>query len=154
MADNLNGCMELREEEIVAISSIYEDSFTQISEHSFEIRIVCDDDSWWSITVRITIPPLYPKLEPSTYEIFSECLKDEDSVKMKHGVDEIWNEYKGECVLFMLIEKCKEILYERKEKKSVEEEYVATTKGTKHDFIAQIYFKMARLTMLCLWYSV
>ena len=136
MAENLTRCLELREEEIVAISSIYEDSFTQISEHSFEIRIVCDDDSWWSITVRIEMPPLYPKFDPPMYEIFSECLKDEDSVEIKHGLDEIWNEFKGECVLFMFIEKCKEILHERKEKspkQPVEEEYV-DAQGTNNDF--------------------
>ena len=116
MAENVERCRELQEEEIVALSSIYENNFVQISENSFEIKIVCEDESWWSMTLRIMMTPSYPQKEPPLYEIFGECLENDDLEKMYQRMDEIWQEYKGECVLFMWIEKCKEILNERKER--------------------------------------
>ena len=115
MAADVDRCAELREEELVALSSIYENSFLQISESSFEIQIVCDEDSWWSMTVRITLPMFYPQMERPVYDVFGECLTDDDLLKIGNGMDEVWNEYKGECMLFVWIEKCKNILLERKD---------------------------------------
>lgn len=106
---------EFQKEEIIAVSSIYEDNFTKISDNSFEIKIECEEDKWWSLTIRVMLPTDYPKNEAPLCEIFAECLNGEELEEIYKGLDDIWEEYKGECVIFMWIEKAKEILNEKQE---------------------------------------
>ena len=130
MEEDVNKCLELQKEELVALSSIYEDGFLQVSENSFELSLVCEDSCWWSMTFRISLPSLYPLSQPPLYQIFSECFTDDDLLRIKQGLDEICDEYKGERILFMWIEKCREILQQAKEKSPTQQERLISKEGT------------------------
>lgn len=113
MAADPSICGDLQKEELIALSSIYEDNFKQISDNSYEINILGEDETWGPMTLRFMLPVDYPQSQPPLYEIFCECFKDEELEEIYQKLDEIWEEYEGECVIFMWIEKCKEILFEK-----------------------------------------
>ncbi|XP_065062825.1 protein IMPACT-like [Rhopilema esculentum] len=107
---------EVRKEEIVALSSIYEDDFTFINEESesFEIRITCEDDFWWSLTLKISLPLGYPQTEPPILEVFGECLTNDCIQKMYSELADIWLENIGTSVVYLWVEKCREMLFDAK----------------------------------------
>ena len=116
MADKNEGCCGVKNDEIEALSSIYGDDFDiqDENDNSFEIRVCCEENDWWSLTLHVILPPSYPENEPPIYEVFSECLRDADLDRLDKELEEIWEEHKGDCVVYLWTERCREILCEVK----------------------------------------
>eukprot|EP00112_Aurelia_sp_Birch-Aquarium-sp1_P005689 Seg1646.9 transcript_id=Seg1646.9/GoldUCD/mRNA.D3Y31 product="Protein IMPACT" protein_id=Seg1646.9/GoldUCD/D3Y31 len=116
MADEQEGCCGVQEDEIEALSSIYGDDFDiqDENDNSFEIRVCCEENDWWSLTLHVVMPQSYPENEPPIYEVFSECLRDVDLDRLDKELEEIWGEHKGDSVVYLWVERCREILCEVK----------------------------------------
>ena len=124
---------EIRKEEIVALSSIYEDDFTFVDEEneSFEIRITCEDDFWWSLTLKISLPLGYPQTEPPILEVFGECLRNDYIQKMYSELADIWVENIGTSIVYLWVEKCRKMLFDAKTVSSLSESASAESDKSK-----------------------
>ena len=104
-------------EELEALSAIYGDDLLIVDEVSkiIELRIRCDVDSWWSVTLQVLIPPNYPSRVPPVFQVFSECLVDADLFEISDKLHNDWRDNEGQSILYAWVETVREILNQKYE---------------------------------------
>ena len=103
-------------DELEALSAIYGEDFALKENQSFDLRICCDDEKWWAVTISVLLPSTYPKTDPPLFEIFTECLSHEELESIYKELENIWNESRGENILYAWVEKIREMLFEQYER--------------------------------------
>ena len=93
-------------EEIEALSAIYGQDFVAIDEVNriYEIRVCHENDSWWSATLQVLLPPEYPARVPPVFEIHSAWMNDAEMFEASDLLHTIYRENQGEIVLYQWVE--------------------------------------------------
>jgi len=93
-------------EEIEALSAIYGLDFVVIDEANriYEIRVCNENDSWWSATLQVLLPPEYPERVPPVFEIHSAWMNDAEMFESSDLLHTIYRENQGEIVLYQWVE--------------------------------------------------
>eukprot|EP00092_Neocalanus_flemingeri_P024747 GFUD01026836.1.p1 GENE.GFUD01026836.1~~GFUD01026836.1.p1 ORF type:complete len:286 (+),score=70.08 GFUD01026836.1:166-1023(+) len=99
-----------QQEEIEALSSIYEDCFILDSETCFTILI---KESCGEVLFTVSLPPNYPSAAPPTYQKSAPFLRGREKQELCNLLDEIYVENLGECVVFLWVEQIRTFLQER-----------------------------------------
>lgn len=99
-----------QQEEIEALSSIYEDSFILDSETSFTILV---KEDFGEVVLRVSLPPNYPSSAPPTYQKSAPFLSGTEKQTLCNLLDEVYIENLGECVVYLWIEQIRTFLQER-----------------------------------------
>jgi len=107
--------IESQHDEIEALKAIYGKDFSMNDKQSFDLRICCDEIKWWAVTISVVLPSTYPKSDPPLFEVFTECFSFEELQNIHKELDKIWNSSKGESVLYVWVEKIRDILFEKYE---------------------------------------
>ena len=102
-------------EEIEALSAIYGDDFLVIDEANriYEIRVSNENDSWWSATLQILLPPQYPEKVPPVFEIYSAWMNEADMFEASDMLYTISREHQGEIVLYHWVEALRTFIDEK-----------------------------------------
>jgi len=96
-----------QQEEIEALSSIYEDSFILESERSFTILI---KESNCEASLSISFPPEYPSTAPPTYHKSAPFLRGQEKQTLCNKLDNIYLDNLGESVVFLWVEEIRTYL--------------------------------------------
>lgn len=93
-------------EEIEALSAIYGHDFIVIDEINriYEIRISHENDSWWSATLQVLLPPQYPARVPPVFEIHSASMSDAEMFEASDLLHTIYREHQGEILIYQWVE--------------------------------------------------
>ena len=93
-------------EEIEALSAIYGHDFLVVDEAKriYEIRVSNENDSWWSATLQVLLPPHYPAKVPPVFEIHSAWMCDAELFEVSDSLFTIYREHQGEIVLYQWVE--------------------------------------------------
>ena len=104
-----------QDEEIAALSAIYEDDFLIVDpdEKLFDVRVRHDDDPWWSLTIQVLLPRNYPSSGPPVFEIHGTWLGDHDEFELRDKLYAIYRENNSECVVFQWVEAVREFMNEK-----------------------------------------
>ncbi|XP_072324613.1 protein IMPACT isoform X2 [Scyliorhinus torazame] len=100
-------------DEVEALSSIYEDEWCVIDEASriFCIRIVDElDHPKWTICLQVILPPEYPAAAPPVYQLNAPWLRGQERLSLSNGLEEIYLENSGDCILFLWVGKIRDFL--------------------------------------------
>jgi len=99
-----------QQEEIEALSSIYEDCFILDSETRFTIMIKekCGD-----VMLTVSLPPDYPSDAPPTYQKSAPFLRGREKQKICDMLDQVYLDNLGESVVFHWVEEIRTYLQER-----------------------------------------
>ena len=99
-------------EEIEALSAIYGQDFLVVDEASriYEIRVSHENDSWWSATLQVLLPPRYPSGVPPAFEIHSVWMNDAEMFEASDLLYTIHRENQGEIVLYHWVEGLREFI--------------------------------------------
>ncbi|XP_038622623.1 protein IMPACT [Tachyglossus aculeatus] len=103
-------------DEIEALSSIYGDEWCVIDEAAriFCIRISDHlDHPKWTLCLQVILPPEYPGTAPPLYQLNAPWLKGQDRVELANSLEEIYVENLGESILYLWVEKIREVLMEK-----------------------------------------
>jgi len=101
-----------QQEEIEALSSIYEDCFVLDSETSFTILI---KENCGEVLLTVSLPPDYPSGAPPTYQKSAPFLRGREKEVLCDMLDDIYVDNLGECVVFHWVEQIRTYLQERKD---------------------------------------
>lgn len=101
-----------QEEEILALESIYGNEFKIIdsARKLLELQVSNEENNWWSLTLRVKLPSNYPKEVAPCLEILCECLSNSELEQLRSGLDEIWMDNHGSCILYLWAEKCRQFI--------------------------------------------
>jgi len=144
--DQIQENLRTQQEEIEALSSIYEDCFILESETRFTITIKekCGD-----VLLSVSLHPNYPSGAPPTYQKSAPFLRGEEKQRICDLLDQVYLENIGESVVFLWVEQIRTYLQERNDEAfarlesdfaneeidaiaSIEEKLVATTLQKSH----------------------
>ena len=133
MSESLQTDLDSQDDEIEALKSIYGVDFTQHDDRTIDVRICCDDVKWWAVTISVLLPPYYPSKDPPFVEIHTECLSGDELDNIHKQLQQLWNDNQGLNILYLWIEKIREMLFERYERakefiKSPEEDKLRESK--------------------------
>lgn len=106
-----------QQEEIEALSSIYEDCFVLDSETSFTILI---KENCGEVLMTVSLPPDYPSGAPPTYQKSAPFLRGREKEVLCDLLDDIYVDNLGECVVFLWVEQIRTYLQERRKDDSTE----------------------------------
>ncbi|KAM9099233.1 protein IMPACT [Sarcophilus harrisii] len=103
-------------DEIEALSSIYGDEWCVIDE---ETRIFCIKISdnlekpKWTLCLQVILPSEYPDTAPPIYQLNAPWLREQDRVDLGNSLEEIYVQNIGESILYLWVEKIREVLIEK-----------------------------------------
>lgn len=102
-------------EEIEVLSSIYGQDFLVVDEANsiYEIRVSNENDSWWSATLHVLLPPGYPAKVPPVFEIHSAWMSDAELFEVSDLLFTIYREHHGEIVLYHWVEALRAFIDEK-----------------------------------------
>jgi len=110
-----------QQEEIEALSSIYEDCFILDSETCFTIMI---KESCGEVLLTVSLPPNYPSTAPPTYQKSAPFLRGREKEELCNLLDDIYVDNLGECVVFLWVEQIRTFLQERDDNIGDSNDYV------------------------------
>jgi len=99
-----------QQEEIEALSSIYEDCFVLDSETCFTIMI---KEKCGEVMLTVSLPPNYPSDAPPTYQKSAPFLRGSEKQKLCNMLDQVYLDNIGESVVFHWVEEIRTYLQER-----------------------------------------
>jgi len=99
-----------QQEEIEALSSIYEDCFVLDSETRFTIMI---KEKCGEVMLTVSLPPNYPSDAPPTYQKSAPFLRGSEKQKICNILDQVYLDNLGESVVFHWVEEIRTYLQER-----------------------------------------
>jgi len=102
-------------EEIEALSSIYENEWQTVSEHSRKYELVLCKGTQFEMHFHITLPDSYPSSETPFFEVFAPWLKAEDRKCLNENLSEIARDNNGECILFLWTEAVRQFVENKQE---------------------------------------
>ncbi|KAJ6662153.1 hypothetical protein lerEdw1_012618 [Lerista edwardsae] len=107
---------ERQTEEIEALSAIYGDEWCIIDEDEniFCIKISdCLERPKWTLCLQVILPPEYPTSAPPVYQLNAPWLRGQDYANLVNSLEEIYVQNLGESILYLWVEKIREILIEK-----------------------------------------
>ncbi|XP_062985898.1 protein IMPACT isoform X2 [Elgaria multicarinata webbii] len=103
-------------EEIEALSAIYGDEWCAVDEDEkiFCIRIRdCLKKPKWTLCLQVILPPEYPTAAPPIYQLNAPWLLGEEYEELANNLEEIYIQNLGESILYLWVEKIREVLVEK-----------------------------------------
>ncbi|XP_077208700.1 protein IMPACT isoform X2 [Paroedura picta] len=103
-------------EEIEALSAIYGDEWCVIDEDEkiFCIKINdCLEHPKWTLCLQVILPPEYPTTAPPVYQLNAPWLLGQEYAEIANNLEEIYVRNLGESILYLWVEKIREILIEK-----------------------------------------
>ena len=107
--------LESQQDELSVLSSIYGKDFNLNSNNLFDIRIYCDEEEWWAVTISALLPLTYPSKDAPVFEIHTECLSADELNTIHNELELLWNKNLGSPILYIWVEKIRELLVEKYE---------------------------------------
>ena len=108
-----NSNLESQNDEIEALAAIYGKDFTAHDQQTFDLRICCDEEKWWAVTISVLLPLTYPTECPPEFEIHTECLSGDELNAIYEELDLLWKDNEGCSILYIWVEKIREMLFEK-----------------------------------------
>lgn len=104
-----------QEEEIEALSAIYEDDFRMVDSTGklFDVRVRHEGNPWWSLTIQVLMPQNYPSVGPPVFEIHGAWLAEHDEFELRDKLYAIHRENIDNCVVFQWVEAVREFMNEK-----------------------------------------
>ncbi|XP_020824366.1 protein IMPACT [Phascolarctos cinereus] len=103
-------------DEIEALSSIYGDEWCVIDEATRIFCIKISDNlekPKWTLCLQVILPAEYPDTAPPIYQLNAPWLTGRDRVELANSLEEIYIQNIGESILYLWVEKIREILIEK-----------------------------------------
>ncbi|XP_015276227.1 PREDICTED: protein IMPACT, partial [Gekko japonicus] len=103
-------------EEIEALSAIYGDEWCAIDEDEkvFCIKISdCLEHPKWTLCLQVILPPEYPTTAPPIYQLNAPWLLGQEYAEIANNLEDIYAQNLGESILYLWVEKIREILIEK-----------------------------------------
>ncbi|XP_025891263.1 protein IMPACT isoform X1 [Nothoprocta perdicaria] len=103
-------------DEIEALSSIYGDDWCVVDEDEkvYCIKISdCLEQPKWTLCLQVILPPGYPTAEPPIYQLNASWLRGQDYMELANSLEEIYVQNLGESILYLWVEKIREVLIEK-----------------------------------------
>ncbi|XP_068788486.1 protein IMPACT isoform X2 [Struthio camelus] len=103
-------------DEIEALSSIYGEDWCIVDEDEkiYCIKISdCLEQPKWTLCLQVVLPPGYPAAEPPIYQLNASWLRGQDYVELANSLEEIYVQNLGESILYLWVEKIREVLIEK-----------------------------------------
>ncbi|XP_053098944.1 protein IMPACT isoform X1 [Hemicordylus capensis] len=116
MAANDPETAERQAEEIEALSAIYGDEWCTVDkdEKIFCIKISdCLEQPKWTLCLQVILPPEYPTAAPPIYQLNAPWLLRQEYAELANNLEEIYAQNLGESILYLWVEKIREILIEK-----------------------------------------
>ncbi|XP_064026514.1 protein IMPACT isoform X3 [Pogoniulus pusillus] len=123
-------------DEIEALSSIYGEDWCVVDEDEkiYCIKIGdCLDQPKWSLCLQVILPPGYPAAEPPIYQLNAPWLRGQDYVQLANSLEEIYLQNLGESILYLWVEKIREVLIEKAQSSGPEPDIKKTTEEADED---------------------
>ncbi|XP_009984912.1 PREDICTED: protein IMPACT, partial [Tauraco erythrolophus] len=129
-------------DEIEALSSIYGEDWCVVDEDEkiYCIKINdCLDHPKWTLCLQVILPPGYPTAEPPIYQLNAPWLRGQDYVELANSLEEIYVQNLGESILYLWVEKIREVLIEKAQSSDPEPDIKKTSEevdeGDGDDFL-------------------
>ncbi|XP_070798437.1 protein IMPACT isoform X1 [Pituophis catenifer annectens] len=103
-------------EEIEALSAIYGDEWCTVDEDEkiFCIKISdCSAQPKWTLNLQVILPPEYPTSAPPIYQLNAPWILQKEYAELANHLEEIYVQNLGESILYLWVEKIREILIEK-----------------------------------------
>ncbi|XP_065441452.1 protein IMPACT isoform X16 [Chrysemys picta bellii] len=103
-------------DEIDALSSIYGDDWCVVDEDEriFCIKISdCLEQPKWTLCLQVILPSEYPASAPPIYQLNAPWLRGQDYIELTNSLEEIYVKNLGESILYLWVEKIREVLIEK-----------------------------------------
>ncbi|XP_073187460.1 protein IMPACT isoform X4 [Lepidochelys kempii] len=103
-------------DEIDALSSIYGDDWCVVDEDEriFCIKISdCLEQPKWTLCLQVILPSEYPAAAPPIYQLNAPWLRGQDYMELANSLEEIYVKNLGESILYLWVEKIREVLIEK-----------------------------------------
>ena len=104
-----------QKDEVEALCAIYGKDMTLQDGKILDLRICCDERKWWAVTISMLLPPNYPVSDPPVFEIHTECLSSEELQHIYDQLNILWEENRGNSIIYIWVEKIREMLFEKYE---------------------------------------
>ncbi|XP_042202680.1 protein IMPACT isoform X2 [Callorhinchus milii] len=124
-------------DEIEALSSIFEDEWCVIDEASriFCIRIADKTENpKWTLCLQVMLPPEYPTAAPPVYQLNAAWLRGQERTELSNSLEEIYLQNLGESILFLWVEKIKDVLVVKSQTSDPVPEMKKTTEELEVDY--------------------
>ncbi|XP_071410753.1 protein IMPACT [Pithys albifrons albifrons] len=116
MAASEPGGAQQQMDEIEALSSIYGEDWCVVDEDEkiYCIKISdCLDQPKWTLCLQVILPPGYPAAEPPFYQLNAPWLQGQEYTELANSLEEIYVQNLGESILYLWVEKIREVLIEK-----------------------------------------
>ncbi|XP_063155272.1 protein IMPACT isoform X2 [Candoia aspera] len=103
-------------EEIEVLSAIYGDEWCTVDEDEkiFCIKISdCSAQPKWTLNLQVILPPEYPTSAPPIYQLNAPWLLRKEYAELANHLEEIYVQNLGESILYLWVEKIREVLIEK-----------------------------------------
>ncbi|XP_054036179.1 protein IMPACT [Dryobates pubescens] len=123
-------------DEIEALSSIYGEDWCVVDEDEkiYCIKISdCLDHPKWTLCLQVILPPGYPPAEPPIYQLNAPWLRGQEYVELANSLEEIYLQNLGESILYLWVEKIREVLIEKAQSSEPEPDVKKTTEEAEDD---------------------
>ncbi|XP_077666481.1 protein IMPACT isoform X5 [Eretmochelys imbricata] len=110
-------------DEIDALSSIYGDDWCVVDEDEriFCIKISdCLEQPKWTLCLQVILPSEYPAAAPPIYQLNAPWLRGQDYMELANSLEEIYVKNLGESILYLWVEKIREVLIEKSQSSDTE----------------------------------
>ncbi|NXD64407.1 IMPCT protein, partial [Eolophus roseicapillus] len=123
-------------DEIEALSSIYGEDWCVVDEDEkiYCIKINdCLDQPKWTLCLQVILPPGYPTAEPPIYQLNAPWLRGQDYMELANSLEEIYIQNLGESILYLWVEKIREVLIEKAQSSDPEPDIKKTSEEVDED---------------------
>ncbi|XP_075776945.1 protein IMPACT isoform X1 [Pelodiscus sinensis] len=103
-------------DEIDALSSIYGDDWCAVDEDEkiFCIKISdCLEQPKWTLCLQVILPSEYPATAPPIYQLNAPWLRGQEYMELANSLEEIYVKNLGESILYLWVEKIREVLIDK-----------------------------------------
>ncbi|XP_072186738.1 protein IMPACT isoform X2 [Excalfactoria chinensis] len=123
-------------DEIEALSSIYGEDWCVVDEDEkiYCIKIGdCLDQPKWTLCLQVILPSGYPTSEPPIYQLNAPWLRGQDYTELANSLEEIYIQNLGESILYLWVEKIREVLVEKAQSSNSEPDIKKITEEVDED---------------------
>ncbi|NXC31426.1 IMPCT protein, partial [Campylorhamphus procurvoides] len=123
-------------DEIEALSSIYGEDWCVVDEDEkiYCIKITdCLDQPKWTLCLQVILPPGYPTAEPPIYQLNAPWLRGQEYTELANSLEEIYVQNLGESILYLWVEKIREVLIEKAQSSDPEPDIKKTSEEVDED---------------------
>ncbi|NXG13908.1 IMPCT protein, partial [Grallaria varia] len=136
MAASDTGRAQQQIDEIEALSSIYGEDWCVVDEDEkiYCIKIAdCLDQPKWTLCLQVMLPPGYPTAEPPIYQLNAPWLRGQEYTELTNSLEELYVQNLGESILYLWVEKIREVLIEKAQSSDPEPDSKKTSEEVDED---------------------